>query len=512
MKTIIEKLKRPAVAWSLIITASFVFYVVGISHESLWCDEAFSAMMVKYNLAGILANTVKDVHPPLYYIIIKIFSLILGRSEWALRLVSVLGATGLVALGAGPVRKLFGARTAYVYAAAALVTPVILIMAHEARMYSLAMFTVTASAVYGLLILKEGKPSSWIIFGVSVLASAYLHYYALLAVFVINIFMLVWILVKKRDQLKFFLITAALVVAAYAPWIFFFLGQVSKVDRAFWINPAQPFTVFLSVLHYFTYKNFFPKGIVTDVFGPVVLGVIFITIIVALVFMLKNKEKQKSGMLLLLTTGCLGTLLFAFLVSLFVAPILYHRYMAVCAGLLILAFSVAAGHFRRNAVTASLVALFVALNATAIFNIQVRRFNGPFYDITDKIGAKIKPGDLVITTDCYCVSPALYYLPQADHFFYVNRFEKDWEFTFDALRSNFTPVKDAKEIQEKYGSFWIIQNTVGFSVDEQTIIPNIPEWRRVEREYFTYPYSEIGFTVSKYVFPSPNSGNKGSSR
>ncbi len=38
-----------------------------------------------------------------------------GNSVWTLRSPSVLGATGLVSLGAGPVRRLFGNRTAFIY-------------------------------------------------------------------------------------------------------------------------------------------------------------------------------------------------------------------------------------------------------------------------------------------------------------------------------------------------------------------------------------------------------------
>ena len=96
-----------------------------------------------------------------------------------MRLLSVLGALGMVCLGAGPVSRLLGNKTAMIYAVITIFTPITLIMAHEARMYSLAMFTVTASSLYGLLVIKENKKSDWIKYGIFILASAYLHYYAL---------------------------------------------------------------------------------------------------------------------------------------------------------------------------------------------------------------------------------------------------------------------------------------------------------------------------------------------
>ena len=507
MKKIFEKIKHPYFTWSIIIIAAFIFFLVGISHESLWCDEAFAAKMVEYDFFNILKNTAKDVHPPLYYIILKIFTFVFGHSEWALRLLSVLGATGMVALGAGPVRKLFGDKTAYIYAAAVIFTPIIIIMAHEVRMYSLAMFTVTASSIYGLLILKENKISYWIIFGISVLASAYLHYYALIAVFLINFFMLIWIIIKKRELIKYFIIMATTAVLAYIPWLFFFFGQIKKVNNAFWIRPVKLFTIYSSLLQYFTYKNFYPKGIVTNAIGPIILSIVLITITASIVYMVIKKENQKLGMILFLFSTCIGTLLIACLVSIFLAPILYHRYMTVCTGLLILAFCIAIGSFKYKAINLSILSLFVLLNLTTIINIHIQRFNGPFYDIENRFSKKIKSGDLIITSDCYCVSPALYYFPQADHYFYVNRYEKEWEFTFDALRSNFIKLENTYELHKKYKSFWIIKNTLGFSVSEKNIIIDIGKWKEVERGFFTYPYSEVGFTVEKYEYTGINSRN-----
>jgi hypothetical protein len=120
-----------------------------------------------------------------------------------------------------------------------------------------------------------------------------------------------------------------------------------------------------------------------------------------------------------------------------------------------------------------------------------------------------KPGDLLITSDCYCVSPALYYFPGADHYFYVNRFEKDWEFTFDALRPYFIELQNTHNLYEKYKSFWIIKNSLGFSVREYEIIRNITKWKEGEQDFFAYPYSEIGFSVSKYEYTGNNSSTNG---
>ena len=505
-----EKSKHPYLTWSIIISAAFIFFLTGISHESLWCDEAFSAKMAEYNFFDILKNTAADVHPPLYYLILKMFTLVFGNSEWALRLISVLGATGMIALGAGPVRKLFGDRTAYIYAAVTLFTPVVLIMAHEARMYSLTMFTVTASALYGLLLLKEAKTSSWIIFGVSVLSSAYLHYYSLIAVFIINLLLFILIILKKRELLKIYIITAGIIVLIYTPWFLFFLDQVKKVDNAFWISPLQPMTILLSLLQPFSYKNLNPRDVVTDILAPVVLLLVLTVITVSIISMIRKRDKYKPGIILFFFSAYSGTLLIAVIISLFLAPILYQRYMTVCTGFLILTFSIAAGDFRQTIIKISVVTLFLLLNLTAVINIQIRRFNGPFYEIANKFAPLIKPGALIISTDCFCISPVLYYFPRADHYFYVNSFEKNWQFIYDALRPNFIETQNTDNLFEKYKSFWFIKSNSGISSNVEEILKETEGWEEVvKQEDFIYPYSEIGFSLSEYAWTGKKDINKG---
>src|SRR5512143_3236180 len=207
--------KRILWAWIALVMAAVVVYAVGVTHESFWYDEAYSSVMASYLPWQIPAQVWVDNHPPLYYILLSLVRLVLGNSEWALRSLSVAGAVGLVALGAGPVRRIFGDRNAFLYAIVVLCTPAILIYAHEARMYSLAIFAVTAGALYGYLAVTENRRRDWVLFVVATLAGAYLHYYGLIAGFFLHLLVFVWLVTKRRGQLKVYLTVAAVVVAAY---------------------------------------------------------------------------------------------------------------------------------------------------------------------------------------------------------------------------------------------------------------------------------------------------------
>lgn len=51
---------------------------IRIFDNSFWYDEAYSIWIAKYNLSDLIQITAQDVHPPLYYLILKLFVSILG--------------------------------------------------------------------------------------------------------------------------------------------------------------------------------------------------------------------------------------------------------------------------------------------------------------------------------------------------------------------------------------------------------------------------------------------------
>src|SRR5258706_12000379 len=77
----------------VVLLISLVLRLVGLN-QSLWLDEATTAKVVmKYNLLEIVPKfSVGDFHPPLYYLVMKIWTSVFGYSEVALRMPSVIFA------------------------------------------------------------------------------------------------------------------------------------------------------------------------------------------------------------------------------------------------------------------------------------------------------------------------------------------------------------------------------------------------------------------------------------
>lgn len=68
-KKIIENVKR--IGYYLIPICLFIIYLQTAFNNCIWLDEAFSMSMIKQSFWEMICNTAIDVHPPLYYIILK---------------------------------------------------------------------------------------------------------------------------------------------------------------------------------------------------------------------------------------------------------------------------------------------------------------------------------------------------------------------------------------------------------------------------------------------------------
>src|SRR6202044_3809352 len=75
---------------SLLILAGLL---LRLSHNlgiSLWHDEAFSALMIRYPWNEMFYRLGLDVHPPMYYIALRLWHYVFGNSMWSLRGFSIL--------------------------------------------------------------------------------------------------------------------------------------------------------------------------------------------------------------------------------------------------------------------------------------------------------------------------------------------------------------------------------------------------------------------------------------
>lgn len=245
-------------AWWLIagiVGLSIIVRSIDLPLRSLWFDEAFSWRLVQFPFVEMIARDIADVHPPLYYVLLKIWATIFGSSVLALRSFSVTLAAATVGLVYLFAAYAFSSR--HVGLVAALLTAVAgfqIQIAWEARMYTLGTALAVTSALLLLRVVREEKPA-WLwtaVYGVSVALFAYTHYYALFSIAAQLLFIAGYLIVATHGRigevlqwrLAWRLATAGIIaLALVAPWVPYFLQQNAQVQNAFWIPQLDRWSI-----------------------------------------------------------------------------------------------------------------------------------------------------------------------------------------------------------------------------------------------------------------------------
>jgi len=437
-------------AFAVILVLGTALLFINIAGDSLWYDESYTAALVTQPFQDIVSISGGDSHPPLYYLMLKPVYLIFGNSETALRAFSVLGVLALAALGIGPVRRAAGIRVGMLYALLVFLMPIAISMAHEARMYTWAAFFVTGSALYGFLAQRDAKRKDWALFVLFSIAAAYTHYYALLAVGMIFIIMLIFCVGEKKKRIPFF-ISAAVTAAAYLPWVVVLAGQVNRVTGSFWIPALTP-DIILSVFVYpFSHK--FPDtsrlGIAVPLFalacGWILFGIIY-----------KGIKKDANVKLSVLAVGAyLLTILAGIAASFVIRPVLVERYMVPVLGLFVLGLAYGLAAVKKRVLFVIAVCATAAACVPQIYFNMTTRVNGAMYEAKAALSAELQDGDVFLHTDEHTFGTFSYYFPGYKQYYYQRKGYEGYS-NYDAFLPNGVTIDSLDEI-EGNPRIWLVQ-------------------------------------------------------
>jgi len=194
-------------------------------NQSLWLDEATTALAAKMPLADIFTKFLPgDFHPPLYYLLMKGWGSLFGLSEISLRTPSVIFGILTIYFIYLIAKKIFDNKTARIASILAATSGLLIYYSQEARMYSLAAFL--ATLLFYLFLEKK-----WVLFSIFLPILAMTDYVSLL---IIPVF---WLLGYK-DWKKLALAHIPLFIILIA-WLPTFLSQLSggfSVQGSAWWN------------------------------------------------------------------------------------------------------------------------------------------------------------------------------------------------------------------------------------------------------------------------------------
>lgn len=248
--------------------------------NDIWYDELFTVGMAEHSYGELVRFTAADVHPPLYYCIVKLFvdlcKLIMPGVGTVIpaKIVSVLPYFILLLYAVTLIRKRFGLFVGGMFLFCVTAMPQLPAYTVEVRMYGWALLFVTAVFLHaGELIgiyvnqnavLENARGAkapvaaygsggaggaeigqrqkrmrclhgaAFTLYG---LAAAYTQYFACVAVVMVYLWVLLAFWRRDRRRVREWLLCTAVSVVGYVPWLAALTGQLGAVSENYWILP-----------------------------------------------------------------------------------------------------------------------------------------------------------------------------------------------------------------------------------------------------------------------------------
>lgn len=303
----------------IILAAIGIIVLIFMSFsDDIWVDEVFSLNIIKHSYKEIVTLTAGDVHPPLYYFILKFFvdgaHLILPdvSSIYFAKLTSVIPYIILVIMCITTIRKKWGSYVSGMAALAVVGMNYLINYAVEIRMFGWGLLFVTIALLSAEEILR-GKAKAWVLFVLFSLCAAYTHYFALVAVAVIYLLLFIWFIINSRKKIIQWLIAAIITIIGYIPWLFVFFEQAQKVSESYWISAITVSSVYEYIIY---------------IFGNPIFIVLAISVLMT--FFRHLKENAEDSTFSISVFGILvpiGTVVVGIVASILIRPVFVSRYI-----------------------------------------------------------------------------------------------------------------------------------------------------------------------------------------
>jgi len=222
---------------TLVLLAAFALRVLALGGDSVWWDEGFSVWIARQPPGELFYQTAVDVHPPLYYLLLRGWRALAGEEEVALRLLSALLGLLAVAVIDRAGRTAGGGRAGIFAALLLAASPLAVRWSQEIRMHVLALLF-AALVLWAALKLITGARRRWRWARVLGLATAggLLTFYVFAGVVAIaNLGLLIAVATRKRRGRLAgpWLASQAGALALVLPWLIYARGQMI-------VEAAQP--------------------------------------------------------------------------------------------------------------------------------------------------------------------------------------------------------------------------------------------------------------------------------
>jgi len=407
--------------WILILACAAGLRFYRLDRAVLWFDEAFSLAISEHSPRVLFEVCAADVHPPLYYLVLKGWVWLFGDGVEAIRSLSALMGVVIVGLVIWLTTIIANRRAAVLAGFLLALLPIAVRYSQEVRMYALVGLLMTGAAIALVYWVKQPLKHRYLAaYAVLIAAALYTHYFAFTVICAHWLYLMIVRAPAGTSPRRLALHPAwwvANLAAAvmFLPWLPTFIRQLGNTGNLGWITPVTAHSIPSLFWQYLTLVD----G--TQLHSVLLWGLAAAVFALCIFCVASDHRSARFCALLGLWIWVPPVLAFAVSLSL---PIFIPRYLMISALALPILVAVAVDRLMRDhrRIAALILILALGLEATGLRNlydpqrpidIEILHRNERIDVIADYINSHVRIGDQVILLNNFWYSSLAYYLEEA---------------------------------------------------------------------------------------------------
>lgn len=286
-------------------------------------DDTFTLRMLQHSILEIIKLDSLDVHPPLYYIILKLFfniTFISHASPYvqiiAGRLFSVLIFFVTLAVMRSILNKITNQRYSLMFLGLVILFPTVLWHTTEIRMYGLSALFIACELNEIINYNCNRRLKDIILATVFASLGAWTHYFTAI---IAGLLLFYNFVIEKKKRISY-CISGIVFFISFIPWLRISITQISSVKHSYWIKNQ--------IGEYFNAFVYQKLGRILGNNLSFVFSILFIICLVYITVKTLKKFNLEFKKYYMMVTVCLyGTILLGFVLSILIRPIFQGRYV-----------------------------------------------------------------------------------------------------------------------------------------------------------------------------------------
>jgi len=484
---------EPSALTVRVTLAGLIALCIGLSvfffgQESLRLDEAQSLWQSGRTPFGILTLVAQDVHVPLYHELLHFWRLFFGDTVRSARAMSLffflLSIPAIYELG----RETHSRRIGLMAAALLALSPFTNWYGNEIRMYSLFLLFAILNQYFFIRLFRGADRYAWLGYTATAILGVYSHYFFFL-VFPGQFLFYIW---KRKafpqGSLKRFLISGALVGAAFAPWIAWVLYQGQAANQ-------EPLLFAPTSVDLFNTFAQFIFGFQTDAINTVILSLWPISLLFAFFTLRRQSAVRVETEYFVLFI--VVSFLLAFGVSIAVEPLFVSRYLIFTTPVLFLLLAALLDQYTPHLVrwgVLYVVAIMLALEIAS----PLTPVKEDYRSAVEYLSGNVRPQDVVVVSAPFTLYPFEYYYRGVAPFETIPKWEQYAHGAIPSYNPD-TLASDLDGIAASHQELWLLLSyDQGYEEDIRSYMDS--HYERILTREFSH---DLGLYAYKIRYDTP---------